>query len=148
MRAISRLPRLPQELVAGIAVCALVAAAFVAGCGSDKKGKGAPASSADGLLTQLKAAGLSPGPFAPVDVPTLGSGKCQRGDVSGVEVTVCTYADAAQAKKAAAAGLGLVGDNTGASLDQGTLLMVVADRKNVDKDGKKIDQITRALRGQ
>jgi hypothetical protein len=140
--------KLPDGFVAGVAAFALVAATFVVGCSKDKKSAGAPASSVDGLLTQLKSAGLSPGPFAPVEVPTLGSGKCQRGDVSGVEVTVCTYAEAAQAKKAAAAGLGLVGDNTGASLDQGTLLLVVADRKNVDKDGKKIDQITRALRGQ
>jgi hypothetical protein len=139
---------LSKDLASGVVALALVAAAFVAGCSKDKKAAGAPASSADGLLTQLKAAGLEPGPFAPVEVPTLGSGKCQRGDVSGVEVTVCTYAEAAQAKKAAAAGLGLVGDNTGASLDQGPLLLVVADRKNVDKDGKKIDRITRALRGQ
>jgi hypothetical protein len=138
---------MPKDFATGLAVLALVLAAFVAGCGSGKKA-GVPASSADGLVAQLKSAGLTPGPFAPVEMAALGAGKCQRGDVSGVELTVCTYADAAQAKKAESAGLGLVGDNTGASLAQGALLLVVADRKNVDKDGKKIDQITRALRGQ
>jgi hypothetical protein len=137
-----------KELASGLAVLALVAAAFVAGCGSGKKGPGAPASSLDGLVAQLKSAGLSPGPFAPTEVAALGAGKCQRGDVSGIEVTVCSYAEAAQAKKAETMGLALVGDNTGASISQGSLLLVVADRKNVDKDGKKIDQITRALRGQ
>jgi len=139
---------MPKQFATGLAVLALVMAAFVSGCGSGKQAAGTPASSVDGLVAQLKSAGLTPGPFAPVEMPALGAGKCQRGDVSGVELTVCSYADAAQAKKAESAGLGLVGDNTGASLAQGALLLVVADRKNVDKDGKKIDQVTRALRGQ
>jgi hypothetical protein len=137
-----------RDLVCAAGALALVAAAFVAGCGGDKKPTGKPATSVDGLIAQLKSAGLQTGDFAPAEVGPLAPGKCERGDVSGVEVTVCAYADAGKAKQAESAGLALVGDNTGASLAQGALLLVVADRKGVDKDGKKIDQITRALRGQ
>jgi hypothetical protein len=124
----------------------LFALAVAPGCGGGKKGA-APAGSAEGLMTRLTAAGLAPGKLAPIELPALVGGKCQRGDVSGVEMTVCDYPDAARAKAAEAQGLGLVGDNTGASLASGSMLLVVADRKNVDKDGKKIDQITRAFRG-
>jgi len=122
-----------------------LAAALAAGCGGD--GKPAPASSVDGLVAQLKKAGLSPGELQPVDGSKLGGAKCRRGDVSGVEMTVCEYPDESRAKKYEADGLEMVGETTGASLAQGKMLLVVADRKNVDKDGKRIDTITRAFRG-
>jgi hypothetical protein len=67
--------------------------------------------------------------------------------VGGVELTLCEYDDESRAKKHEAAGLDLVGEATGSSLAQGKLLLVVADRGNVDKDGKRIDTITRTFRG-
>jgi hypothetical protein len=127
-------------------VTMLLALVVASGCGGGKK-KAAPAGSVDGLMSRLSAAGLAPNKLTAVEVPTLAGGKCQRGDVSGVEMTVCDYADAAKAKGAESQGLSLVGDNTGASLASGSMLLVVADRKGIDKDGKKIDQITRAFRG-
>jgi hypothetical protein len=120
--------------------------AVVAACGGDGKTKGQPASSVDGFLAGLKKAGLEPGPLAAVDAPGLDA-KCQRGDVAGVELTVCEYDDASRAKKHEPDGLALVGEATGSSLAEGKLLIVVADRGNVDKDGKRIDTITRTFRG-
>jgi hypothetical protein len=85
--------------------------------------------------------------MVPVEVAALSGGTCKRGEVSGVEVTLCEYPDAARAKKLESVALDLVGDTTGSALAEGKLLLVVADRKSVDKDGKRIDTITRAFRG-
>jgi hypothetical protein len=130
-----------------IVLCALVA---LVGCSKDKDKKtaGSPAASVDGFMLKLKQSGLSTGELAPVEVADLGGAKCRRGDVGGVEMTICEYDDASRAKKYADTGLNLVGESTGASLAEGKLLLVVADRKAVDKDGKRIDKITRAFRGQ
>jgi hypothetical protein len=127
-------------------IMTLALAASLAACGGDKKSS-APAGSTDALVAKLKGAGLSAGEMTAVDVPKLGGAKCKRGDIGGVEVTICEYTDESRAKKYESEGLNLVGDTTGASLANGKLLLVVADRQNVDKDGKRINQITRAFEG-
>jgi hypothetical protein len=40
-----------------------------------------------------------------------------------------------------------IGNRTGAALTQGRLLLVVADRKKVDRSGQTMNKITRAFRG-
>jgi hypothetical protein len=112
---------------------------FVAACDSG------PPSTTSGLVDRWRSAELAPGPFAKAD--PIGGGSCTRGEVSGVEVTVCEHKDAAAAKAAESAGLAVVGSATGAAIAEGPLLVVVADRKNADPDGKKIDKLTRAMRG-
>jgi hypothetical protein len=124
---------------------ALTVSFLLPACGDDAPS--GPPSSADAFFAALRKKGLEVGDIAPVQVDTLDSAACRRASVSGIELTLCEYDDASRAKKHEAAGLALVGDTTGASLAQGKLLLVVADRQGVDKDGKRIDAITRALRG-
>ena len=49
---------------------------------------------------------------------------------------------------AEAAGLLRVGETTGASLSSGKMLLVLADRASTDRDGKKIQAIAHAFRGE
>jgi hypothetical protein len=123
--------------------------ALAASCSTSEHGTASakPVTSADAFVVKLVAAGLQPGTFTPAEVVALSGGSCKRGEVSSVEVTLCEYGDPTRAKQLEAIGLDTVGDTTGASLAEGKLLLVVADRKGVDKDGKKIDAITRAFRG-
>jgi hypothetical protein len=132
-----------------IFVFVIALAASAAACSTKEGGKATakPVTSADALQVKLLAAGLQLGTMAPVEVAALSGGTCKRGEASGVEVTLCEYPDAARAKKLEAVALDIVGDTTGSALAEGKLLLVVADRKNVDKDGKRIDTITRAFRG-
>jgi hypothetical protein len=115
--------------------------ALLVGCGD-----GARPSSSGELTLAWTAAGLAPGKFAPVEAKGL-AGTCQAGEVSGLEVTVCEHADAAAAQAQQEPGLAVVGAATGAAVAEGKLLVVVADRRGQDPDGKKIDKLTRALRG-
>jgi hypothetical protein len=112
----------------------LLIALLVAAC---HKTKGP--SSRDGVIAAWKKGGLDPSAFttAPSDV-----GKdCASGTVNKLDVLVCTFPTAADAKAAEDAGLKWIGDTTGASRAQGEELIVVADRKKADPNGKTINQI-------
>ena len=113
--------------------CLLIAVACVA-CS-----KGGGATSRDGVVQAWKKGGLEPGALtaAKTDVGT----DCASGTVSKLDVLVCTFKTAKEAKDAEDAGLKWVGDNTGASKAQGEILIVVADRKKVDPHGKVINQV-------
>jgi hypothetical protein len=115
------------------------------GCGGAERAA-APAS-VDGVLATLKSAGLAPGAMTTFDGDSLGGATCRRGPVSGIETTLCAFDDPSRAKKHEEAGLALVGEATGAALAEGKVLLIVADRDGIDKDGKTIDRITRAFRG-
>ncbi len=126
---------------------ALLVLCALAGCDGESGKPGAPPSSVDGFVAAMTKAGLAPGKLVPLADEDVGGAKCRRGDVGGVETTVCEFDDASRAKRHEGEGLDLVGDATGAALAEGKLLLVVADRRGVDKDGKRIDAITRAFRG-
>jgi hypothetical protein len=115
----------------------ILAALLVAACG---KGDGvAGGGSRDGLLDVWKKGGLETSAFTASKSPV---GKdCASGTVGKVDVLVCTFATADEAKAAQDAGLQWVGDTTGASQAKGTFLIAVADRRKADPSGKTINQI-------
>jgi hypothetical protein len=109
---------------------------LAAACGKDSEPPVVAAWKKDGLQTT----GL-----VTIEDKQLG-GECRAGLVGGLDVTLCAYANEAAAKAAEEKGLALVGDSTGASLAEGKWLLVVADRRRLDPDGKTLNQITRAFR--
>jgi hypothetical protein len=119
---------------AALAFCVLCVA-----CGSK------PADPVTGVVDAWKKEGLEAGAFTKVEAGSLG-GECRVGVVAGLDVTLCQYGDAALAKASEEKGLGLVGETTGASLAQGNLLLVVADRQKADPGGKKLNQLTQTFR--
>ena len=116
---------------------ALLAAVALALVACDKGPKGA--SSRDGVIAAWKKGGLEPSELkaAKTDV-----GKdCAQGTVNKLDVLVCTFPNEADAKAAEDAGLKWVGDTTGASKALNEMLIVVADRKKADPNGKVINQV-------
>lgn len=113
--------------------CILIAIALVA-CSKEKG-----ATSRDGVVEAWKKGGLEPSALtaAKSDIGT----DCATGSVNKLDVLVCTFKSAKDAKEAEEKGLSWVGDNTGASRAQGEMLIVVADRKKADPNGKVINQI-------
>jgi hypothetical protein len=113
---------------------AIIIAVVLAAC-SKKTGP----SSRDGVIDAWKKGGLQPSAFttAKTDV-----GKdCATGTVNKLDVLVCVYPSAKDAKAAEDAGLKWVGDTTGASRAQGETLIVVADHHKADPSGRTINQI-------
>jgi len=100
---------------------------------------GEPASPRDAVLDAWKKGGLTPSPMTPATV-TVGK-DCQSGTVGAVDVLLCAYDTPDQAKAAEEAGLGWVGDATGASTAHGKVLVVVADRRKSDPSGRTINQM-------
>lgn len=103
-----------------------------------KSGSSKP-TSRDGVIAAWKKGGLEPSQFkaAKTDV-----GKdCASGTVAKLDVLVCTFANEKEAKDAEDNGLEWVGDTTGVSKAQGEMLIVVADRKKADPNGKAIHQV-------
>ena len=95
--------------------------------------------SRDGVIDAWKKGGLQPSEFTAAK-SDLGK-DCASGTVNKLDVLVCTYPTDKEAKAAEDAGLKWVGDTTGASRAQGDVLIVVADRKKADPNGKTINQI-------
>jgi hypothetical protein len=107
----------------------------LAACGKDKKG----ASSRDGVVAAWKKGGLEPSALTTAQTDV---GKdCASGTVSKIDVLVCTFPNAKDAKDAEDKGLAWVGDTTGASKAQGEMLIVVADRRKADPSGRTINQL-------
>jgi hypothetical protein len=105
--------------------------------GGDKKADGPR----DTLVETWKSNGLAPSAFAPANVAF---GKdCQSGAVSNIDVLVCVFGSPAEAKAAADPGNGWIGEQTmtGASQAHGSLLIVAADRKKSDPNGKTIQKM-------
>ena len=119
--------------------CAIVCAAC--GKADDAKptaGSDSKASPRDTVLAAWKSAELVP-TLAPA---TVGFGKdCQSGTVDGLDLVVCNYATPAEAKAAEEPALAWVGGVTGASQAHGAALIVIADRKKADPNGKTINRL-------
>jgi hypothetical protein len=122
----------------------LIAAAFVlaaiAACGKGDGTGGAGGGARDSLLAAWKSGGLAPSPFSAVKDSPVGK-DCQSGTVNSVDVLVCSYATADEAKAAQDAGLQWVGDTTGVAQAKGTLLIAAADRKKSDPTGTTINKL-------
>ena len=102
-------------------------------------GKGGGATSRDGVVSAWKKGGLEPSELKATKTDV---GKdCASGTVNKLDVLVCTFGSDKEAKEAEDKGLTWVGDNTGAAKAQGEMLIVVADRKKVDPQGKVINQL-------
>jgi hypothetical protein len=121
----------------------LVTIALGASAGCDDK-PAAP-SGPGAVFDAWKSAGLTVSTLT-ASAPLAG-GECRAGSANGVEVTLCTFADDKTATGAQPAGLAVIGDATGASLAQGSMLLVVADRRKTDPTGKTINQLTKVFRG-
>ncbi|HTJ44622.1 MAG TPA: hypothetical protein VL463_21100 [Kofleriaceae bacterium] len=106
----------------------------------------APPSESPAVLDTWKQAGLTVSAFTPADGKTVG-GQCQSGTVGGVDVELCNFADASAAKKAEDRGLSIVGETTGVSIAQGSMLLIAADRRKADPSGRTINQIAKLFRG-
>jgi hypothetical protein len=127
----------------------LVALAVVAGCSKDDTAAvgGAAASAIEGsesgprqdLADAWKKAGLTPSAFQPAKA-SFGT-DCKSSTVGAIEVLVCVYPSAKEAKAAEDAALTWVGDTTGAAQAHGSLVIAVADRKKSDPNGKTINQL-------
>lgn len=129
----------------------VIAVSALAAC--DKGDKAAAAGSASGsaatedkgprkdLVEAWKKGGLAPSELAPEQV-AFGS-DCRKGTVGAIEVLVCQYASAAEAKQQENAGYTWVGENMfgGTSQARGLLLIVAADRQTSDKSGKTMQKL-------
>jgi hypothetical protein len=100
---------------------------------------GGGATSRDGVAAAWKKGGLEASAFTAAKVD-VGS-DCASSTVSKLDVLVCTFKSEKEAKEAEDKGLKWVGDHTGAAKAQGAVLIVVADRKKVDPNGKVINQV-------
>jgi hypothetical protein len=116
----------------------LIAAALVAAqaaCGnSDKSG-----SARDAIVEAWKGDKLAPSALTAATV-TFGK-DCQGGTVEGIDVLLCNFPSPAEAKAAEDAGLAWVGQATGASQARGAALVVLADRKKSDPNGRTINRL-------
>ncbi len=116
----------------------------VAACGKSDGSTGLGGAGGDDgprtdVLDAWKKGGLTP---SPLTAATVAVGKdCQSGTVGAVDVLLCVYPTAADAKAAEDAGLTWVGDSTGASQASGSVLIVVADRRKSDPSGRTINQM-------
>jgi len=130
------------------AIIVLAAALAAVGCDKDEgAGKPAAAGGVSAVLEAWKQAGLTVSAFDAADGGKYGGGDCKSGTVNGVDAVLCSYATVDLAKAAEAPGLVVVSDTTGASLAEGKLLLVVADRRKADPQGKTINQATKLFRG-
>jgi hypothetical protein len=116
-------------------VIAVALVAAHAACGNSDKS----ASARDAIVAAWKGDKLAP---PALTAATVAFGKdCQGGTVEGVEVLLCNFPTAADAKAAEDAGLAWVGQATGASQARGTALLVIADRKKADPNGRMINRL-------
>jgi hypothetical protein len=127
----------------------LVVAALLllAACSKEEKQSPAASGGAPAVVDAWKKAGLTVGTMDTVDGAKYGGGECKAGQVSGVDTVLCTYPTAEAAKTAEAAGLEAVGEATGSAIAQGKVLLVVADRRKADPEGRTINQMTKLFRG-
>jgi hypothetical protein len=116
-------------------------------CGACSKDEGKPAApsadSREAVIEAWQKGGLQP---SPLTVATVAFGKdCKSGTVSSIDVLVCQYGSAADAKAAEEPGYAWVGDATGISRAADKVLVVAADRRKADPSGRTLNQLTKLL---
>jgi hypothetical protein len=123
---------------------------LIAACSKDEGGSGeakptegaSPVEAAPAAITAVvdawKKGGLSPAELT----AAKGFGdQCRGSSVDKVEVVLCDFGKADDAKKAEKAGFDWVGDTTGAAWTSGSVVVAVADRKKADPNGKTINKL-------
>ncbi len=101
-------------------------------------GKGG-AKSPDAVIDAWKKGGLDVSEFKSTN-STVGK-DCTTGTVSKIDVLICHFDTPDAAKAAQDLGLQWVGDTTGMSQANGSLVIAAADRRKTDPSGKTINQI-------
>jgi hypothetical protein len=113
----------------------VIAAVALAACSKSGDKSATPR---DKVLEAWKAEKLEPSMAA----AQVAFGKdCQSGSVESIDVLLCNFASPAEAKAAEDAGLAWVGQATGASQARGAALIVLADRKKSDPNGRTINRL-------
>ena len=115
---------------------ALLAALALAACG---KGGDKPAGPRDAVIAAWKADKLTASAMTPAKV-AFGA-DCQSGAVENIDALLCSFASPAEAKAAEEPGLSWIGSVTGASQAHGSALIVLADRKKADPNGRMINRL-------
>ena len=118
-------------------IVVVIAAVALAAC--SKSGSDQSATPRDKVLEAWKADKLEPSAMAAAQVAV--GNDCQSGSVENIEALVCNFASPAEAKAAEDAGLAWVGQATGASQARGAALVVLADRKKSDPNGRMINRL-------
>ena len=114
----------------------LAAVLVVAACGKGDSSKGPR----DAVLDAWKAEKLAPA--AALAPATVAFGKdCQSGAIESVDVLLCNFATPDEAKAAEDPALAWVGQATGAAQARGAALIVLADRKKSDPNGRLINKL-------
>lgn len=107
--------------------------------GSASGGGGDTAGPRGAVIEAWKKGGLTPSAFTAAQV-AVGT-DCQSGTVGAVDTLLCVFPSNAEAKAAEPAGLGWIGDTTGAAQAYGSVLVCAADRRKADPSGRTINQM-------
>jgi hypothetical protein len=118
-----------------MSVLAAAALAALGACSKDK-----PAGPREAVLEAWKADKLAPAaPLVPAQVAFAKD--CQGGAIVDIDLLLCSFATPAEAKAVEDQGLGWIGAATGASQAHGAALIVLADRKKADPNGRMINRL-------
>ena len=120
-----------------LVLAAALAITVLGGCGGKSDDK--PAGPRDAVLAAWKADKLVPAGLAPAQVAFAKD--CQSGTIESLDVLVCNFATPAEAKAAEDPGLAWIGLATGASQARGSALIVLADRKKADPNGRMLNRL-------
>lgn len=119
----------PRTLLAALAL-ALTA------CG---KSADRPVTPRDAVLAAWKAEKLVPVGLTPT--PVAFAKDCLSGALENIDVLLCSFATPADARAAESQALPWVGSARGASEAHGSVLIVLADRRRIDPDGRTIQRL-------
>lgn len=107
----------------------------LAACGKSDK----PATPRDAILDAWKADKIAPPALTAATVAFAKD--CQGGTVENLDVLVCNFPTADEAKAAEPQGETWIGPATGMSQAHGAALVVIADRKKADPNGRTINRL-------
>jgi hypothetical protein len=125
-------------MIERLARCAVAAVIVAAGC-SKASDSGKPAGPRDAVLDAWKAEKIEL--TAPAPATVAFAKDCQAGVVQNLDVLLCSYATPAEAKAAEDPALAWIGAATGAAQAHGAALVVIADRKKADPNGRLINKL-------
>jgi hypothetical protein len=126
-------------LAVGLAAACSKSGEFDKAQGGSAGASGAAVTAVTGVIAAWKDANLTPSALTPA---TVAVGKdCQSGTVEGIDVLLCSFASADEAKAAEDQGLTWIGQATGASQARGAALIVLADRRKADPSGRTINRL-------